>query len=162
MLFVSGGELSALRREQGLSQPDLAELTGLHRNTIANVERGRGDSSVLAMSLMQVYLRASGVVVGNEGFILCPPPAGDRKYPYPSLMVRAPSMISTMGQLTRERRRKREMSLTELADAAGVHRNTIWNFERGLVAPSVSTIYSIYRSLEVRWVGGSDNGLLFL
>jgi transcriptional regulator with XRE-family HTH domain len=71
-------------------------------------------------------------------------------------------MISIMGQLTRERRVKREMSLADLADAAGVHRNTIWNFERGLVAPSASTIYLLYRSLGVQWVGGSDNGLMFM
>jgi transcriptional regulator with XRE-family HTH domain len=160
VLFVSGGELAALRRSQGLSRDDLGELTGLHPNTIAKVERGVEDSSILAMSLMQIRLRAIGVVVGGEGFFPCPPSAGTG-YPYPKLVLRPASMIGDMGRRTRRRRLELGMSLSGLAEAAGLHRNTVWNFERGLVAPTSSTIYLLYRSLELSWVGGSDEGIVF-
>jgi transcriptional regulator with XRE-family HTH domain len=158
ILSVSGGELGALRRAQGLSRDDLAELTGLHRNTIANVERGGSDSSILAMSLMQVHLRASGVVVGREGFILCHPQAPGREYPYPDLLVRPSTMMRVMGEMVRQRRVDRGMSIADFAVAAGVHRNTVWNIERGLVVPTSSTIYLIYRGLGVQRVGGSGDG----
>jgi transcriptional regulator with XRE-family HTH domain len=161
ILFVSGGELEAMRRSQGLSRPDLAELTGLHRNTIANVERGLGDCSILAMSLMQVHLRARGVTVGKEGFLLCPPPAGDPRYPYPHLVVPPSAMIGEMGRRVRQLRIERGMSISELAEAARVHRNTVWNFERGLAAPSATFIHSVYSLLGVQWVGGSEDGLIF-
>ena len=65
ILRASGGELAALRRFRGLSQGDLAELTGLHKNTIANIEGGDRDASVLAMSLMQIRLRARGELRGH-------------------------------------------------------------------------------------------------
>jgi transcriptional regulator with XRE-family HTH domain len=160
VLFVSGGELAALRRSQGLSQSDLSELSGLHRNTVQKVEAGCGDSSILAMSLMQIFLRASGVNVEREGFFPCPPPAEVPDYPYAFLILRPPVMIAAMGRMIRRRRTERGMSLSGLADSVGVHRNTIWNVERGLVAPASSTIYAIYRGLGVRWVGGSDKGLI--
>jgi len=161
ILFVSGGELETLRRSQGLSRPDLAELTGLHKNTIANVERGIGDCSILAMSLIQIHLRASGVDVGKEGFLLCPPPSGDSSYPYPDLVIPPSAMISEMGRHVRLLRIERGMSISKLAEVACVHRNTVWNFERGLAAPSATTVYSVYRRLGVQWVGGSDDGLVF-
>ncbi len=160
MLRVSGGELAALRRSQGLSQSDLAELTGLHRNTVANIESGSGDSSVLAVSLIQVRLRASGVLVEKTGFIPCPPPPGT-DFPYPRLLVHPSAMARIMGESVRRRRLERALSLQALAEATGVHRNTIWNFEQGLVAPSASTTYLIYRGLGVTRVGGSDSGLVF-
>jgi transcriptional regulator with XRE-family HTH domain len=161
ILRVSGGELAALRRSQGLSQNDLAELTGLHRNTVANVERGSLDPSVLAMSLMQVQLRASGVFVEEDGFYPCPPPSASCGFPFPRLVVPPSTMARIMGGCARRRRSELGMSLAELADAAGLHLNTVWNFERGLVEPSVSTTYLIYRGLDVAWVGGSEEGLRF-
>lgn len=160
VLRVSGGELAILRRSQGLSQADLAELTGLHRNTITNIERGVKDASVLAMSLVQLHLRAGGVFVEREGFYPSPHPAGSAAYPYPELLIAPPAMVSAMGDRVRRRRLDLGLSLHALASACGVHVNTIWNFERGLVAPSVSTTYLVYSNLQVRWIGGSKEGLV--
>lgn len=159
ILFVSGGELAALRRHRGLSQADLAELTGLHKNTIANIEKGTADASVLAMSLMQIHLRASGVFVERDCFVPCPDEGPE--YPYPNLVVPPAIMARVMGSSIRLRRLERKTSLASLAEATGLHCNTIWNFEHGLVASSVSTTYLLFRALGVTWVGGSSEGIVF-
>ncbi len=153
ILRFSGGELSALRRFEGLSQYDLAELTGLHRNTIANLEEGATDPTVLAMSLIQIRLRAIGVFVENEGFVPRPSPLDSKAYAYPKFLSLYPAVIvRVMGQRIRARRRALGMSLAELSRACDLHLNTVWNLERGLVIPSASTIFRIYRRLDVRYI----------
>lgn len=161
LLRFTGGELAALRRCQGLSQGDLAELTGLHRNTIANIERGERDSSILAVSLMQIQLRASGATVEADGFLPCRSEADPGAFPFPNLVVGASVMASVMGDKVRQKRLELGMSLKCLAETTGVHLNSLWNFERGLVAPSTSTTFLIYSRLGVRRVGGSAEGLVF-
>lgn len=37
---MTGAELRALRRAAGLTQRELAAIVGLHRNTLARLERG--------------------------------------------------------------------------------------------------------------------------
>jgi transcriptional regulator with XRE-family HTH domain len=161
ILRFTGEGLAGLRRFQGLSQGELAERTGLHRNTIANIERGERDSSILAVSLMQIQLRAGGATVEAEGFLPCPSGADPGAFPFPNLVLAPSVMARVMGDSVRRRRLELGMSLDELARATGAHLNTLWNFERGLVAPSTSTTYLIYRGLGVRRVGGSEQGLVF-
>jgi transcriptional regulator with XRE-family HTH domain len=161
ILRSSGSELAILRRSEGLSQFELAEITGLHKNTIANVERGTGDASILAVSLMQVHLRATGVLIEADGFMVCPPLAGTHDYPFPQLIVPPSMMIRGMGLGSCLRRLELGLSLRELAAICRLHPNTIWNFERGLVAPSTSTTFRIFRGLEIRKVCGSGKGLDF-
>ena len=161
ILKVSGGELAILRKNEGLTQSDLAEVTGLHKNTIANIERGKVDASVLALSLMQVHLRAIGVTIEKEGFLPCPAPSQLNVFPFPQLIVPASVMASVMGKLVHGRRLERGISLEDLARVTGIHPNTIWNFEKGLVAASISTTYRIYRGIDFKWVGGSSQGLIF-
>ena len=111
MLFVSGGELAALRRAQGLSRPDLAEAAGVHRNTVANIERGSGRTHpFLAMSLMQIHLRASGVLVEGEGFVPVPhPDDGTNSIPIPISSCRRPAASgSRHGRLASARGASRE------------------------------------------------------
>lgn len=42
-----GGRIREIRREQGISQERLAELTGLHRTYVASAERGERNVSLV-------------------------------------------------------------------------------------------------------------------
>jgi transcriptional regulator with XRE-family HTH domain len=161
MLRDSGASIASLRKAEGYSQAQLAELAGVHQNTITNIERGAVDPSVMCLNYIYLRLRCKGIEVFDEGF--CPIPALDAKeLPFPKLMDVSPGiMISVMGKLVVEWRKAKGLSLKDLAGESGVHVNTIWNFENGLVVPSTSTIYSIYKTLKISQVIGSESGIVF-
>jgi transcriptional regulator with XRE-family HTH domain len=161
MLRGSGAALAAIRVSIGLSQPELAELTGLHVNTVSNIERGIGDASSLALSLIQVHLRCGGVTIAPEGFLPIPPRDESPAYPFPNLLTYPAAMVGIMGERVRERRLSLGLSQAELAAATGLHVNTVWGFERGIVIPSSSSLWLLYRGLGIRAVVGSAEGLLF-
>jgi transcriptional regulator with XRE-family HTH domain len=70
-------------------------------------------------------------------------------------------MVGIMGERVRERRLSLGLSQAELAAATGLHVNTVWGFERGIVIPSSSSLWLLYRGLGIRAVVGSAEGLLF-
>jgi transcriptional regulator with XRE-family HTH domain len=156
-----GSFIARLREELGLSQSDLAELVGLHVNTLANIERAAVDPSVLTISLILVKLGCSGVEVSERGFEPLPPSAGSGLPAFPALEAPPPSMVRMMGGLVRSRRLALGLSLDQAARASGVHRNTYWNFEKGLVAPSLSTTYRVYLALGIKRVLGCEEGIRF-
>jgi transcriptional regulator with XRE-family HTH domain len=53
-----------------------------------------------------------------------------------------------MGKL-RELRRRRVLTLEELAEKAGVGRNTVWRLEHGLMGAQPRTIRKLAKALEV-------------
>lgn len=160
VLRNSGAQLAELRRSAGLSQAELAERAGIHTNTVSNIERAIGDPSVLAMSLIQVHLGSSGVLVESDGFITLPPGCSDPDCTFPASALAPSRMMNVMGDCLRSRRRGLGLTLEELASETGLHLNTIWNFERGLVVPSVTTVWSLYRRLGVRLVARKGNSIM--
>jgi len=62
----------------------------------------------------------------------------------------------------RELRRRRVLSLEELAEKAGVGRNTIWRLEHGVMGAQPRTIRKLARALNVEpeelVKTGDDNG----
>jgi transcriptional regulator with XRE-family HTH domain len=54
-----------------------------------------------------------------------------------------------LGARIRETRQRRELSLSELADLAGVSKSLISQIERGVAAPSIDTVRKIAYALEV-------------
>ncbi len=59
----------------GLSNPDLAEMTGLHRNTLNKVDKGEGKESTiqhlrLALEAQGVQFLESGQVASGPGVAL--------------------------------------------------------------------------------------------
>jgi transcriptional regulator with XRE-family HTH domain len=162
MLKEFGCELAVLRKKRGLTQGALAERTGLSVNTIGNVERGVLDPTVTVVALMQVHLGGLGLELRGDRFIPLASPVPAGPLPFPNL-ARPPADIAvTVGNAVRERRQKRGLTLEALSADSLVHLNTLWNVERGLVAPSISTLFRIYRSLGVERIVGTPTGIEFL
>lgn len=55
----------------GISNPDLAELTGLHRNTLNKVDRGEGKDSTVR--LVRLTLEAKGLQFLDNGEVAAGP-----------------------------------------------------------------------------------------
>jgi Predicted transcriptional regulator len=159
ILRDSGSAAAEIRRREALSQADLAELTGLHVNTIANFERGLSDPSLLAVSLIYIYLRCPGVSVDESGCYVPLEPRSDCMAPlFSRELISLPMMASIIGARVRERRLAMDLCIAETAKEIGIHPNTLWNLEKGLVAPSVSTSLRLYRRLGItRVVPGGDD-----
>jgi transcriptional regulator with XRE-family HTH domain len=161
MLRSSGSAIASIRKAEGYSQAQLAELTGVHPNTVANIERGLVDPSVMCLNYIYIQLRCLGIDVRDGGFSPIAPLPDDPSLPFPNLANISPGdMISVMGNRVVERRKAMGLSLKDLAGEAGVHPNTLWNFENGLVIPSASTIYSVYKALGVEQVLGCGDGIM--
>ena len=52
ILITFGKRIRALRKERGLSQEQLAELTGFHRNYIGMIERGERNPALVNIEIL--------------------------------------------------------------------------------------------------------------
>lgn len=159
-LHSCGERIADFRRGFGLSQYELAELAGLHPNTIANIERGEVDPSVLVANRVFVNLGCPGILVRDDGFEPLRPVSGLPAIPFPNMKTTPACMAMVMGERVRNRRLCLGLSLDEVARSSGLHLNTVWNFERGLVSPALSTTYRLYRALGVSSVLGCEGGIV--
>ena len=66
-----------------------------------------------------------------------------------SFTVAAKPLVEYLGYEIRERREQRDVSQEALAFEAGLHRNVIGRLERGEYNPSLETLISIQRALNV-------------
>jgi transcriptional regulator with XRE-family HTH domain len=162
ILYFAGGELGSRRRACELSQEELAEACGVHRTSIGRIERGEEDCSIVALSYLYFQLRCSGVLVDRRGIV----PVADPESGIQDILqfgtLKAAALIWRMGEAVRSRRKAMRLTLDEVARMAGIHRNSLWSFERGLVSPSLSTYHRILRALEVARVTSSGGSPLFI
>ena len=156
MLRAVGGAVTKMRKAAGLSQAELAEAAGVHVNTVANIERGSGDPSVVKLSRMLVRLRCPGVVFDSSGFAFLAPLLGiDSVAPDAE-----PSRIALeIGSRIHDKRLARGLTIKELADKAEIHSNTLWNIENGLVEASCSVAYRVLLSLGSTRVAQGEAGI---
>ena len=59
------------------------------------------------------------------------------------------NLLLGLGREIRERRRQHHLSQESLAFGAGLHRNVIGRLERGVLNPSVHTLFAIAVQLKV-------------
>lgn len=156
-LEASGAEFRRVRLERGLSREHVAELAEIHPNTVGVAERGDRDQSsikqtrlLLALGCERLFVTPAGIVA-----VLSDDPCGDTQL----RAIRDPVFAQHIGEAIRRRRRAMGMSLDAVALRAAVHRNTLWNIERGLVLPSSLNLYRVYLSLGVRTLIPSREGL---
>jgi len=154
-----GSRIESLRKFHGINRMDMAYISGLHPNTIANIEHGSVDGSIVAASRILIHLGCKGVYVTDRGFEIIFSEGTPPKNYYPGLKTSKAYIASTIGDVVRRRRLGMDAAITDIAELAGVHRNTLSNIEQGLVEPSISTAYRIYRSLDVEHIAGSNAGI---
>ncbi|OWK30490.1 hypothetical protein SPMU_14770 [Sphingomonas mucosissima] len=110
--MIVGQQLAAARRERGWTQARLAQIVGVARESIYRIERGRMPSGATAARLCD----ALGL---DKAELSLDWHETDATLLYPSTTF------------LRDRRKARELSLWEVARAAGVSASTMSRFERG-------------------------------
>lgn len=59
LLQKFGLHLASIRQEKGLSQEQLAEMSGLHRTYISSLERGKRNPTIVTLSALSNALNIS-------------------------------------------------------------------------------------------------------
>lgn len=158
-LAACGLAVRDARKGLGLSQEELSDLSDIHVATIGAVERGERSISVVPYTRLLLSLGCTHVALHGEGVGLtiedpCRLAAGLLDMP-------ASSLVGNIGEAIRCCRRARRLSLEEAGQLAGLHRNTVWNIERGLSPASSMTLYRVYLALGVTDLG-TESGKLQL
>jgi len=148
-LNTFAAETRRAREARGFSRKELARHAGLHENTICAIEREERDLSCITQTRLLAALGCEGLDVGKEGvrIVLGTKPHPPRRSPL--LEKPAAAVIGSMGASIRVRRTEFGLSLEDLSRKAGIHRNTVWNFERGLVVPNGYSVFALFRALEL-------------
>lgn len=159
-LKTCGREFRKAREFRKLSREALAERAGVHPNTIGVVERGQRDLNGLTQTKLFAALGCAGIRVHPSRFeILLDLDCGAFSKS-DILKLPDPRIIGFMGDAVRQRRIACGLRLDDIAALTDLHRNTVWNYERGLVSPSGYTVYLIFRALNVSFVLASVEGIV--
>lgn len=158
-LDILAREMRAAREELALSREELSALSGVHVNTIGALERAEHDISVITENRLVAALGLEGLRMAADAI------AFDRaavRLPEPRLDLlglKDSAIVGSIGGSLRSIRRRQGLSLEALGEKIHVHRNTLWNCERGLVIPAGYTLYKVYRALGVDSIHPSPLGL---
>lgn len=140
-------ELRRARARRGLTRPGLAARAAVHPNTLAAAERGERDLGCLAQTKILAALGCPAIRIAEGGIELDLDGGPFDKEAV--LRLPDPRVAAFMGGAVRARREAAGLSIPALARAAGVHKNTVWYLEKGLVCPTGSTIFRILKALGV-------------
>lgn len=161
ILRFIGGEFAAYRRERGLTQEDLAEISRMTADRVGTIERGHRDFGMLAISDLYICLECGGVIVDAKGCA----PLRDRitgaRIQRETATIHGPSMLGGMGKAVRDSRKAQKLSLARLAEEASIHLNSLWYFEKGLIVPGICSYYRILRSLGIDRVTVENGNAVF-
>lgn len=143
-------ETRRVRLERGFTREELAMRSGVHANTIGMLERGERDLCCVTQTRLLAALGCDGLELGVDELYFCPA-LNFASVRWRWLLDAPPAtVVGLMGSTIRAGRSACGLSLGELAKASGLHRNSIWNFEKGLVAPNGYSVYAIFRALNLR------------
>jgi transcriptional regulator with XRE-family HTH domain len=142
-------ETRRARKERGFSREELARRARVHENTIGMLERGERDLSCISQTRLLAALGCDGLHIDSDGvsFSLGSPFALPRWFWL--LDAQPAAVVELMGASIRERRKALGFSIEALAGKAGIHRNSVWNFEKGLVAPNGYSVFALFRALDM-------------
>lgn len=150
-------ELRTARKNLDLSREKLAEMTGLHPNTIAIAERGERDLNTITQTRIFAALGVREVRLSDGCLDLT---FGEKPLIRQDLLeLSSPFVIRCIGEFIRHRRIELELTLEEMSVLSGLHMNSLWNCENGLVIPQGNTLVRIYQSLEISHLGACSRGL---
>lgn len=159
-LKATGEEFQRARLARGLSRESLAERSGVHVNTIGALERGEHDVNSTTKCWILAALGCRSLVMEDhvDRIILHEDPAA---FPRSDIQTMPDSnVVHIIGQAIRDRRESMSATLETVALRAGVHENTLWNIERGLVSATGIHLHRIYRALGVNLVTPDPEGIV--
>jgi len=154
-----GKEIYRIRKTHGLSIEKLSEVTKLHSNTISCVERGLNDIKLVTNARIMAALGCSSFNIEETAFSYI---INDNKhYSECNDVLKLPGNIIVLmtGNAIREERIRKGLKINELSILTGLHSNTIWNIEKGLVEPTLFNLYKIHKALKLVRLSASINGL---
>ncbi len=158
-LVRMGAAFAAIRETAGMSQSELAAATRLHVNTISNIERGRTDPSIFAVGLLCFGLGCPRIELADSGLV----PRFDPSARLPPRVFRdlvwTPEAVRVHSLSFRTCRLSAGLTLKDLSHLAGVHPNTVWNFENARAALSATAAYRLYRAVGAGFIGGTEGVL---
>ncbi len=151
------GDVRRIRKLYGFSREELAERAGLHPNTVAVAERGERDLNTISQTRLFAALGCREIrlcdgcldISFSEECCI----RGDL------LALDEPFIIRCIGETVRRRRIALDLSLEELSSLTGLHLNSLWNCEKGLVIPKGNTLVRLYLALGTQWVEAESRGL---
>jgi len=154
-------ELKTRRKFCGFSREEVAFYAALHPNTISVIERAERDVSILSLIKVVSALGCCGLKIDQGQYHII---FADSFVEIPRqdlLSIRDSELIRRIGETVRARRESLSMTLEDIADVPGLHLNTVWNSERGLVVADGYSMYRIYQSLNVSELLEENGTLLF-
>jgi len=161
-LGALGEEIHRIRRLQGFSIEKLSDLAGLHPNTVAGLEHGKTDISLVTNARIMAALGCTRFRIDVEAFSFDVRELQDLMSRQKILSLPASLIVHMTGTTIAAERKKRHLTLEDLSDLSGIHRNTLWNIEKGLVNPSLFHLYKIHKSLTFQWLEATHDGLQIL
>ena len=158
LLELNGREIRRVREYRGYSRETLAGLCGLHVNTLGSIERGERDVSSISQTWIFAALGCRAIRVHPHYDEILPDdsPSFVRQ---DILSMREPLIARMVGDFIRENRQARDLDLSITAEKAGIHPNTLWNIEKGLVIAAGANLHRIYLALDLETIIASPGGI---
>lgn len=145
-----GNAVRLLRTSAGITQRDLAERQGLHRNYLGALERGTVPNPGLAT--VDRLARSLGVSVSvlAESFVRPLAVTAEPRRPHAASPARREPSAEPLGRALRLLRRRRELTRAVLAQRTGMHKNYIGSLEEGAIAsPGLLTVTRLVVGLQI-------------
>lgn len=148
-----GGARSDLR----LSREELAELAAIHPNTVGIAERADRDLNALTQTRILAALGCAYISLADDRYDIHFQDASLRPTRDDILGMHDSSIVRYIGAAIRERRQALGLRIADVSARAGLHPNSVWNCEMGLVCPAGCTLFRIYRALDAgKLVAGAE------
>lgn len=148
-------QIKYARREHRLSQEELAERAVVHPNTIGVAERAERDLNILTQTRILAALGCQDIHIQGDTYSIRFGEMFPSSVRMDIMALKDAQIIQSIGQSIRIRRIELGYTLEDVAMLSGLHLNSVWNCEQGLVIPDGSTIFRLYRALKVsRLVAG--------
>jgi len=132
------------RKSQGISQEYLAELCDVHRNSIAMIELGKSDPTIVTFTNICLAFGISRLIIDHINCLLYMATDGIKSSPLDHSTVN-----NNIGFFIDSLRQRYDLSRERLSMHTGIHRNTIDRIENAKVTARVSTIIELYRYFRV-------------
>jgi transcriptional regulator with XRE-family HTH domain len=151
------------RKQCDYSREELALISSLHPNTISVVERAERDVSIVTLIKIVSALGCVGLHLDDNTYNIFYNDKTTTLIPRNDLLsIYNSELIRRIGIAVKNKRELSGMKLDDVSLDTGLHLNTIWNCEQGLVTPDGYTMYRIYNSLGIREISEHGGQISFI